>query len=75
MIHATFNFPGHTSEEHDIEATPNVGDSVDGPELEGVVWKVSAVFRNSTTGVAEITCKAEAAPQIVGDGCPCPLTS
>lgn len=75
MIQATIQYPGHAAEQRDIEAIPKIGDTIDGPEDEAILWKVAAVFHNSVTGEAEVTCKAEAAPQIVGDASACSLTS
>ena len=75
MIEATFQFPGHQAEERAIDAMPKPGDPIEGPAEAGMVWKVSAVFWNAASGVAEITCKPEAAPAIVGDAPACLLTS
>ena len=75
MVQASIQFPGHAVEERSIEAVPAPGDAIDGPDEQGVIWKVRAIFSNNITGVAEITCKAEPAPMIVGDAPACPLTS
>ena len=74
MITATFQFPGHAAEQRNIETTPHIGDAIDGPG-DGQIWRVEGVFRNGITGVAEITCRPENTPNIVGDAIPCPLTS
>ena len=76
MIRATINFAGHEESEHrEIESAPKIGDSIDGPETQGILWRVSGVFSNSATGETKIACEAVAAPRIVGNAAPCPLTS
>jgi hypothetical protein len=75
MFQATFHFPGHQAEQRTIDAMPHVGDMIDGPELQGVLWRVSGTFHNAASGQAEVTMEAVAAPQIVGDAQPCPLQS
>ncbi len=67
MIQATFRFAGHPAEERSIGAVPPVGDLIDGPAEDAILWRVSAVSYDAAAGTAFIVCEAVAAPEIRGD--------